>query len=81
MTGAWVIWSEEHGGWWMAGSLGYTQSLRRAGRYTEKQAKLIENTANRYLPEGRVNEVAMPDPWKGRQADERDRRSEWETGE
>ena len=59
----WVIWSEEHGGWWLPGSTGYTRSLQDAGRYSEGQAKLIEDTANRFLPEGRINEVAMPDPW------------------
>jgi hypothetical protein len=60
---AWVVWSEEHGGWWMAGALGYTPSLRNAGRFTQERARLIEETANRYLPEGVINEVAMPDPW------------------
>jgi hypothetical protein len=61
----WVVWSEEHGGWWMPGSLGYTQSLRLAGRYTEERAKLIEDTANRFLPKGVINEFAMPDPMPG----------------
>jgi hypothetical protein len=59
----WVIWSEEHGGWWMAGAMGYTPSLFNAGRFTEGRARLIEDTANRYLPGGIINEVAMPDPW------------------
>lgn len=63
MSADWVIWSEEHGAWWMAASMGYTPSLRDAGRYSESQAKLIEDRANRYLPAGRINEVAMPDPW------------------
>ena len=59
----WVIWSEEHGGWWMHGSMGYTPSLREAGRFTEERARLIEDTANRFLPSGVINEVATPDPW------------------
>jgi hypothetical protein len=59
----WVVWSEEHGGWWKPGRTGYTQSLERAGRYTEAQAKEIEANANRYLPESvAFHEVAMPDP-------------------
>ena len=63
MSKNWVIWSEEHGGWWMHGALGYTPSLRDAGRFTEERARLIEDTANRYLPDGQINEIAMPDPW------------------
>jgi hypothetical protein len=63
MAADWVIWSEEHGGWWLPGAMGYAPSLRAAGRYTEDSAKLIEDTANRFLPEGLINEVAMPDPW------------------
>lgn len=62
----WVIWSEEHGGWWMPGAMGYTRSLREAGRYTEERAKEIEDHANCWLPKGSFrNEVAMPDPWPG----------------
>ena len=60
----WVVWGEEHGGRWRPGSMGYTPYLREAGRYSEEQAKLIEAKANRYLPGGRINEIAMPDPWR-----------------
>ena len=67
MPGWWVIWSEEHGAWWLHGSLGYTNSLRKVGRYTEARAKLIEDEANRWLPPGPAHEVAMPDPWKERE--------------
>lgn len=65
MSDSWVVWSEEHGGWWMPDALGYTRYLRDAGRYSEEQAKLIEHTANRYLPAGVINEIAMPDPMPG----------------
>lgn len=60
----WVVWSEEHGGWWAAPS-GYTTSLERAARYTEKRALEIEANANRYLPKTITtdyHEIAMPDP-------------------
>ena len=58
----WVIWSEEHGGWWAVPS-GYTTSLERAARYTEKRALEIEADANRYLPATTpYHEIAMPDP-------------------
>jgi len=65
----WVIWSEEHGGWWSPGRAGYTQRLDDAGRYTEAQAIAIETQANRYRPAGTYYEIAMPDPreaWRRR---------------
>jgi hypothetical protein len=58
---AWVIWSEEHGGWWPPrGRWGYTHSLLAAGRYPEESAKRIQDEANRYTEI--IHEVAMPDP-------------------
>lgn len=62
MSDDWVVWSEEHGGWWAPGERGYTHFLRAAGRYSEERAKLIEAKANRYLRGGVVNEIAMRDP-------------------
>jgi hypothetical protein len=59
----WVIWSEEHGAWWGPGERGYMRSLRDAGRYPEAVARKIVAKANRYLRDGRINEVAMPDLW------------------
>jgi hypothetical protein len=58
----WVVWSEEHSSWWRAGGSGYTSSLRLAGRFTESEARKIADKANRYLPGGIFNEVALPDP-------------------
>ncbi|HEX4713543.1 MAG TPA: hypothetical protein VH164_01305 [Ktedonobacteraceae bacterium] len=57
-----VIWSEEHGAWWLEGSLGYTRSLVQAGRYSQEQALLIVEHANRYA-EG-LKELAIADPIK-----------------
>jgi hypothetical protein len=66
MSGWFVIWSEEHSAWWAPGERDYTNSLRRAGRYTEARAKEIEAAANRYLNPGVFAEVALPDPiWIG----------------
>jgi len=59
----WLIWSEEHGMWWTAGRASYTTSMRAAGRYTFAEAYEIVEGANRYLPEGQINELLMPDPW------------------
>ena len=33
-----LIWSNEHRGWWRAGRCGYTPGLMDAGRYTRDQA-------------------------------------------
>jgi hypothetical protein len=54
-----LIWSEEHGAWWLAAGGGYTKSIFQAGRYSFEQATQIVSGANRYLPEGTVNEVAL----------------------
>jgi hypothetical protein len=61
-TSHWVLWSEEHSAWWAPGEHGYTNSLRRAGRYSEARAKAIETKANRYLEPGDLHEIALPDP-------------------
>jgi hypothetical protein len=58
----WVIWSEEHGGWWAPGGYGYTRSLRAAGRYSKEEACSICLRANEYLESGTWNEVCLPDP-------------------
>ena len=59
--GVWLVWSEEHGAWWGAGKAGYTRSIVEAGRYSEAEAKGIEENANRHR-KGGFNEVALPDP-------------------
>lgn len=61
-TTEWVVWSEEHSAWWAPGEHGYTNSLRRAGRYSEARAKAIAADANRYLKPDDLHEVALPDP-------------------
>jgi hypothetical protein len=53
----WVVWSFEHDGWWRLGSGGYTRLLAEAGRYTEAEAREIEQAAN---ITGVVNEKALP---------------------
>jgi hypothetical protein len=53
----WVIWSEEHKAWWAPDRCGYTNSLKKAGRYSLAEARAIEKSAN---IDGRVfNEVAI----------------------
>lgn len=36
-----LIWSHEHSAWWGPGGCGYTQSLTKAGRYTQSDAIYI----------------------------------------
>jgi hypothetical protein len=58
-----VIWSEEHGAWWVAGRWGYTRSIHLAGKFTQSETEEILHKANDYLPEGAVlNEIAFPAP-------------------
>jgi hypothetical protein len=40
-----LIWSNEHAGWWKAGGWGYTPGLRAAGRFTRDQAIAISQRA------------------------------------
>lgn len=37
----WVVWSNEHQGWWRPGRCGYTTHLGHAGVYREAEAKAI----------------------------------------
>ncbi len=41
-----LIWSEEHGAWWMPASRGYTMSMRKAGHYPLERAMEIALQAN-----------------------------------
>ena len=36
-----LVWSNEHGGWWGPGGFGYAPDLRSAGRFTRAQALKI----------------------------------------
>jgi hypothetical protein len=58
---AFLVWSEEHGAWWRPGRMGYTRSIREAGRYSLEDAADICERANRYVDDG-FNEVAVFDP-------------------
>jgi hypothetical protein len=61
-TELYVIWSEEHGGWWLPNKMGYTRSLLRAGCYNKAEAEAIVELANKYVAAGSFHEVALPDP-------------------
>ncbi len=45
----WLIWSNEHQGWWAKDERGYTKNKNEAGRYSfEKACRLVER-ANYHL--------------------------------
>lgn len=58
-TGKWLIWSHEHGAWWMPDSSGYTRDFDKAGRYSFEQATLICEHANKYS--NRIEETMLPE--------------------
>lgn len=59
-----LIWSEEHGAWWLPARTGYTRHLMNAGRYSEQEADEIVIDANEHLPAGIIFEVAFADPFE-----------------
>lgn len=36
-----LVWSNEHGGWWRPENAGYSRDIREAGRYTHREAMVI----------------------------------------
>lgn len=56
-----LIWSNEHQGWWVAGRSGYTQELHMAGEYSFNDACEICHDANQHLNVTDVpNEAMIP---------------------
>lgn len=55
----WLIWSNEHGGWWKPGRWGYTPRIGEAGRYARSAADEVCRSANFG---GQINEVAVLAP-------------------
>lgn len=45
-TREWLIWSNEHNGWWATNKCGYVKERKHAGRYTYKEALEIVESAN-----------------------------------
>lgn len=45
-----LLWSNEHGGWWKAGGWGYTLDHRDAARYGRAQAVSVVYEAGAYGP-------------------------------
>lgn len=45
MTLQWLIWSNEHAGFWKASRHGYTRSMADAGRFSDEEARAIVDRA------------------------------------
>lgn len=56
-----VIWSNEHRGWWGPGRWGYVQTLKEAGLYPREEAVAIARQAGiARQPFSNPNEIALP---------------------
>jgi len=60
MDDIYLVWSNEHDGWWKAGGWGYSAALKSAGHYTRDEALDI---CKRALPTamhlGRIAEIPV----------------------
>lgn len=64
MSGPWLIWSNEHDGWWKPNAWGYTKLIAEAGRYKFAsasavcmQANIVQNATGQ-----KPNETMVPAP-------------------
>jgi hypothetical protein len=57
--GDYLIWSNEHGGWWGPGGWGYVLDWHHAGRYTRVDALTICHKALRGSIDGIPNELPV----------------------
>jgi len=53
----WMVWSQEHNGWWRPAKQGYTNEIREAGKYCYEEALDITRSANWA---GRFEEAMVP---------------------
>ena len=51
-----LVWSFEHNAWWGSNHIGYTNYKALAGIYEREEAEEICFRANRFIPEGKINE-------------------------
>ena len=58
----WLVWSNEHRGWWKPQSAGYTKSRKQAGRYSLDEATEICVGANATRSDNQEpQETMLPD--------------------
>lgn len=63
----WLIWSNEHTGWWNPECIGYTSDINQAGHYTYQQAVDICGSEYPHGSDGVPDEIMVLSP-KGRAA-------------
>lgn len=55
-----LVWSNEHRGWWRANSCGYAKSILEAGRYTRAEAiDIADKSRNGWKLDQRPDEIAV----------------------
>jgi hypothetical protein len=60
---AYLIWSNEHCGWWKQNRHGYTTRTDKAGQFSFEEARQVIVDANRYLRQHEpANEVMVEAP-------------------
>ncbi len=58
MDDTYLIWSNEHAGWWRAGEAGYSPALKKAGHYTRERAiEICKRALPTAMSLGRVSEI------------------------
>jgi hypothetical protein len=55
-----LIWSNEHDGWWGPGERGYTRTLSRAGHYSREHAiRICKHALPTAIHLGRIAEIPV----------------------
>lgn len=57
-----IIWSNEHNGWWRPARCGYTSHRSLAGEYTLEEATKIVQDANKYIKWEHMHDDEIPVP-------------------
>jgi len=57
-----LIWSNEHRGWWKANRHGYTTRTDKAGQFSFEEAAEIVTNANRYSRTPKIEEFMLEAP-------------------
>lgn len=55
-----LVWSNEHRGWWGPGRCGYTPGISNAGRYTREQAiEICQDAIPTAMHVGTISEIPV----------------------
>lgn len=55
----WLVWSNEHEGFWKGNNLGYTRKYHEAGRFTMNEAISIYTSQNSDLSSDKVKNTVV----------------------